>query len=216
MSSTSDTAPSVTVLLGDFLERFAPDEAASAREKSITLAELIDALDERAFGLGILILALPCAVPFLYGIPQIVALPMLALAAQLAMGREHPWLPDTLGRRKVAVGGLKTVVRRAHSTLGILEKLTAPRLTALTDGVGARIVGALMLIPAGSILLPFPLTNTTPGIGVGIAAVGLLERDGLLVLLGLAIGLVWVFLLVFFGAEAISAAKDFLLTRLSS
>jgi hypothetical protein len=216
MSTASDTAPSVTVLLGDFLDRFSPESAEGPKERSITLAELIGALDERAFGLGILILALPCAIPFLYGIPQIVALPMLALAAQLAMGREHPWLPETLGRRKVPVGSLRTVVRRAHRTLGLLERLTAPRLTGLTDGAGARVVGALMLIPAASVLVPLPLTNTTPGIGVGIAAVGLLERDGLLVLLGLFIGLAWVFILIFFGAEAVSAVKDLILARIAS
>jgi hypothetical protein len=215
MRTASEQNPPVTVLLANFLDRFAPDGSkAEASPETITLNQLLDALDERAFGLGILILALPCAVPFLYGIPQIVALPMLALAAQLALGREHPWLPESLGKRRVGVGSLKRVVDRAHSTLGLLEKLTARRLTVLTDGVGSRIVGALMLIPAASILLPLPLTNTTPGIGVGIAAVGLLERDGLLVLLGLMIGLAWVFVLVVFGAEAISAAKDFVLSQI--
>lgn len=218
MSTVTEENSSVTVLLGNFLDRFAGGQASEEQpsERTVTLAQLMDALDERAFGLGILILALPCAVPFLYGVPQIVALPMFALAAQLALGREYPWLPRRLGQRKVAVGGLRAVVRRAHGTLGILERLTAPRLTVLTDGVGARVVGALLLIPAASILVPLPLTNTTPGVGVGIAAVGLLERDGLLVLLGLIIGLAWVFVLVFFGAEAVSAAKDFIVARISS
>jgi hypothetical protein len=214
MRTVSEPSQPVTVLLSDFLDKFSGRESAGSSESpTITLGELIAALDERAFGLGILLLALPCAVPFLYGIPQIVALPMLALAAQLALGREHPWLPERLASRRVGVGGLRTVVSRAHRGLGLLEKLTARRLTGLTDGVGARVVGALMLIPAASILVPLPLTNTTPGIGVGIAAVGLLERDGLLVLLGLVIGLAWVFALVFFGAEAISAAKTFVLSR---
>ncbi|MEM9234514.1 MAG: exopolysaccharide biosynthesis protein, partial [Pseudomonadota bacterium] len=56
-----------------------------------------------------------------------------------------------------------------------------------------------------------------PGIGVAIASVGLLERDGLLVLAGLALGLAWVALLVFgfifLGAEALDIIKDFILGR---
>ena len=48
---------------------------------------------------------------------------------------------------------------------------------------------------------------------MGIASVGLLERDGLLILLGLFIGLAWVFLLIFFGLEAASAIKAFIVSR---
>ncbi|MEM9838601.1 MAG: exopolysaccharide biosynthesis protein [Pseudomonadota bacterium] len=211
-----DAAPRVTTLLANVLDRAAQDEMApGSTTHEITLGALLDSLDERAFGLGILILALPCAIPFLYGIPQIVALPMIALAAQLAIGRAHPWLPTKLAERKVKVEGLQKVVSRAHKTIGLLERLAAPRLQFLSDGPGARVVGALMLIPAASILLPFPLTNTTPGIGVGIAAVGLLERDGLLIILGLLMGLVWVGALVLFGAEALSAFKDLVLSRIS-
>lgn len=206
-------APRVTTLLADVLARAAGGEGGrQSDEPEITLGALLDSLEERAFGLGILILALPCAIPFLYGIPQIVALPMLALAAQLAAGRPHPWLPRSLSRREVDVQGLQQVVRRAQKTLGLLEKLAVPRLQFLSDGVGARVVGALMLIPAASILVPLPLTNTTPGIGVGIAAVGLLERDGLLIILGLAVGLCWVAALVFLGAEAVTAFKDFVVS----
>ncbi|WOI54443.1 exopolysaccharide biosynthesis protein [Parvularcula sp. LCG005] len=184
-----------------------------------TLGKLIDALDERAFGLMLLILALPCCIPFLWGIPQIVALPMLALAAQMAMGREAPWLPKSLQERTFAIEGMRHTVSKAERYLGWLERLAARRLTVLTDGVGVRIVGALMLIPTASILVPAPGTNTAPGIGVAIAAVGLLERDGLLVLLGLMIGLAWVFLLLFllitYGPEGYLLFKDMVKSLIS-
>jgi hypothetical protein len=188
------------------LER-AGAHSGGGKEGEMTLQALIDTLEERAFGLGILILALPCCIPFLYGIPQIVALPMLALAAQLAMGRNEPWLPRRLAERRVSVSGLQGVVGRTQRYLGFLEKLASPRLAFLSRGVGARIVGAVMLIPTASILVPLPSTNTVPGIGVAIAAVGLLERDGFLILLGLMLGLVWVFALIFLGAEVLSALK---------
>lgn len=214
MSTAERAAPRVTVLLANILDRCSAENKTEEGEEQITLKALITALDERAFGFGILILALPCAIPFLYGVPQIVALPMLALAAQLAVGREHPWLPSALGARKVSVKSLQKVLDRTRSTLGLIEKLCAPRLRFLSDGVGAQIVGALMLIPAASILVPLPLTNSTPAVGVGVAAVGLLERDGLLILLGLALGIAWVFALIFVGGEAISAFKEQVLSRI--
>lgn len=177
-----------------------------------TLGDLIEALDERAFGLMLLILALPCCLPFIYLIPQIVALPMLVIAGQLALGRHAPWLPASLEKRPLDIDGMRGVVRKASRYLGWIERLARPRLRHLTDGHGARIVGALLLIPTASILVPLPSTNTAPGIGVAIASVGLIERDGLLVIAGLGIGIAWVTLLViaavFLGAEATEIIKN--------
>lgn len=188
-------------------------DATAAPASEATLGDFIDALDERAYGFMLLMLAIPCCIPFLYGVPQVVALPILALCAQMALGREAPWLPDALAKRRLPLKTMQGALVTAHKYGGWIERLTHARLRFLSDGRGARITGALLLIPAASILVPAPLTNSTPGLGVAIVGVGLIERDGLLILLGLAIGLAWVFLLVFVGAEAISFAKDWLLAR---
>ena len=46
---------------------------------TISLGALTDGMEERAFGLLLLLLALPCGLPFVYLLPQIVAMPMLLL-----------------------------------------------------------------------------------------------------------------------------------------
>ena len=185
-----------------------------AQENEATLGDLTDQLDERAFGFMLLLLALPCCLPFVYLLPQIVALPMLALAAQLAVGRDAPWLPPALANRKFGVTSFLKVVERASKYAAWFEKAAKPRLLWLSDGVGARIVGALLLIPTASILVPLPATNTLPGIGVAIAALGLIERDGLLIVLGLLIGLCWVGVLAIFGLEAASLLKEWIAVRM--
>lgn len=178
-----------------------------------TLGALLDALDERAFGLLLLILALPCCIPFLYGIPQVVSLPMAAIAFQVAQGRSHPWLPRQLRARRFDAAALSKTVGKLSRYIRWAERLATPRLTVLTEGVGLRIVGGFLLIPVASILTPIPGSNTAPGIGVAIASVGLLERDGLLVLAGLIFGLLWVAVLftaiAFFGMEAGAFIKGF-------
>lgn len=212
MPNSSDSSPhygSVTSLLMSTLDRLAHGEHPHTEEEVLdheskgpetaarsTLGDLIDAMDERAYGLLLLILALPCCLPFLYGIPQIVALPMIAITAQLAMGREAPWLPARLQKREFEIAGMRIIVTRASRYLGWAEKLASPRLSFLTDGKGARVIGLLLLIPCASILIPLPTTNTAPGIGVAIASVGLIERDGLLTIAGLTLGIAWVFFLV--------------------
>ena len=65
-----------------------------------SLGDVLDRLDERAFGFLLLLLALPCCVPFIYLLPQIVSLPMLALAGQLAAGKKHPWFPAKIKTRR--------------------------------------------------------------------------------------------------------------------
>lgn len=200
------TIPFIRAVIAGIVEAKAGSGTGDRNEPvEITLGELFDALQARAFGILILVLALPCCVPFVYVIPQVVALPMLLLAGQMAAGRHSPWLPERLRQRSFPVTALEDVVSRAERYVGWFERLSYQRLSGLTGPFGSRLVGLLLLIPCASILVPLPLTNTLPGIGVAIAAVGLTERDGLLVIGGLTIGLIWVALLVTGGLTLIKA-----------
>ncbi len=191
-------------------EPHAADPHDSEPASTARLGDIVDRLDERAFGFLLLLLALPCCLPFVYLLPQIVALPMLALAGQMAMGGRHPWLPRKLHDRPFAVGAFQSVLKRAEKYVGWLERIASPRWRPVTGHLGHRLVGALMLIPIASILTPLPSTNTVPGIGVAITALGLIERDGLLVIAGLLVGFVWVMLLIFLGAEAVHLIRGWL------
>ncbi|MEM0899750.1 MAG: exopolysaccharide biosynthesis protein [Pseudomonadota bacterium] len=176
----------------------------------ITLGDLSDALGERAYGLMLLILSLPCCLPFVYILPQIVALPMAVLAWQMAVGRRAPWLPEKLRNREIEIETMLGVVARAKRYGGWLEKLAHPRFAGVTGRLGSRIVGALMVVPALSVLVPLPLTNTVPGFGIALASVGLIERDGLFTIAGLLAGFIWVALLVIGGPALIYFIVDFL------
>ena len=175
-----------------------------------TLGDVLTRLDERSYGFLLLLLALPCCLPFVYLLPQIVALPMLALAGQLAAGRRRPWLPRALNNRSFSVAAFEKVLTRSERYVGWVERIARPRFKPVTGHGGARIVGALLLVPTASILIPLPSTNTVPGIGVAIASIGLIERDGLLVVAGLLIGFLWVSLLLFLGLEAAQILKSWL------
>jgi hypothetical protein len=187
-------------------------EGAPLAEPDAELGVIVDRLDERAFGLLLLLLALPCAPPFVYVLPQIVALPMLALGAQMAAGRQSPWFPAAVRRRRLPLKEFTKVLDFCERYVRWFETIARPRLPAVTGRTGARIAGALVMVPALSVLAPFPGTNTVPGIGIAITSLGLIQRDGLLVILGLMIGLGWVaaflFVAVFFGVELAAMLKD--------
>ena len=193
----TDTHPPRTLL--QTLENMAE----TADENGYTLREIMDRLDERAFGAMLFILALPCAIPFLYLVPQIVAVPMLALAAQMAMGRQEPWLPEKLAARRIQKDGLMSTARGGRKWLGWIEAIARPRLSFLTGKRSEQMIGVFFMAFCLSIMIPLPLTNSTPAIGIAIAAFGLIQRDGLLVILGILIGAVWISLLIIGGRELI-------------
>ena len=172
------------------------EEAERGDNARMSLGDLAGALKERAFGMMLLALALPCCLPFVYLIPQIVALPMLVLTGQMASGRHAPWMPEKFKARDFDIASMRAITARGKKWFGWAETFARPRLLALSSPRASRIIGALLMVPCASILVPLPSTNTVPGIGVAVASIGLIERDGLLILLGLAIGLLWVALLL--------------------
>ena len=71
-------------------------------------------------------------------------------------------------------------------------------------------VGAALVLFSASILVPLPATNTVPGFAVVIVAMGLLQRDGILVLIGSALGTAWIATLLIAGASLASLIKAWL------
>ncbi|MBA4800921.1 MAG: exopolysaccharide biosynthesis protein [Euryhalocaulis sp.] len=177
--------------------------AERAPEDGLTLGEFIESLGERAFGVILFSLALPVCIPFLYVIPQLVALPMMALAAQMAAGRPEPWLPEKFRQRRMDKANLTRMAEGGRKWFGWIERLAAPRLLFLSSGPAERVIGVFFVAFCASVLVPLPLTNTTPGIGVAVASLGLLTRDGLLILAGLLLGAAWIALLLIGGPALI-------------
>ncbi len=183
--------------------------AAGAPEDGYTLRQIFDHLDESAFGAGLFLLALPCCIPFLYGVPQVVSLPMMALAAQMALGHEQPWLPDALGNRKIDRKGLTAMAKGGRKWLGWIEAFSKPRFTKITGPRSERLLGLVLCIFCASILVPLPMTNTVPGFAVALAAFGLINKDGLLVIIGCVLGIVWVSMLLVLALPVALAAIYF-------
>jgi hypothetical protein len=188
---------------------------AGAQGRTASLGEIIDRLDERGFGLLFFLLALPCIPPFVYVLPQIVSLPMLGLSGQMAMGRNAPWFPEAIRKRTFSIGEFRKVLDRMEKYVRFVERFSHPRLRAVTGHGASRIVGGLLTIPSISILVPLIGTNTVPSIGIAMVSLGLISRDGALVILGLLIGVLWPILLfgviAFLGVEGLTLAKEWLL-----
>lgn len=182
--------------------------AAEAPEDGITLEDFIEALSERAFGVILFALALPVCIPFLYLVPQVVALPMIVLAGQMVAGRGEPWLPEKFAQRRIGKSGLSSMAKNGRRWFGWLEALARPRLLFLSGPIGERVTGAFFCLFCASILVPLPLTNSAPGMAITLGSLGLITRDGILILLGLIWGVAWITLLVVGGPTLIYTMVD--------
>lgn len=172
------------------------------------------ALHERGFGLLMLVLVLPNCVPVPLppGISTIFSLPLLFLSTQMLMGLDSPWLPGWLHKKKINRKTLAKIISRANPRLKKIEILLRPRLSFASTRTGEKLLGGFWLIFSLSIAIPLPMTNFIPGVGILVSALGLLSKDGVVLLLGILIGLggiVVTTMVIFLGAQAASALLDY-------
>lgn len=165
---------------------------AAAGEEGLTVGEIVDRLDERAFGLLILLFALPCLVPGLPG-AQIIAVPIFLLAVQVLIGRSEPWLPGWFMRARVKKGWISSIAGFADKRLRWTETLSRPRWRFFAAGFGEKLAALLMALAAITVMLP--ITNTVPSVGLTLMSVGLIQRDGVFTVLGMLVALAWLTLL---------------------
>lgn len=164
-------------------------EIAGGGEAPQTLGHVIDALDDRAFGLLILVLTIPCLVPGLPG-AQIIAIPIFLLGLQITAGRHEPWLPGRAMRATIKPEWLSSIAEFASTRLRWTERLSRPRWLFIAHGAGEKILGLIIALAAVTIMLP--ITNTIPSLAITLAAVGLLQRDGVFMAGGALLAVCWI------------------------
>lgn len=189
------------------------DLGASLPEDKVCTFDIIQGLHERGIGMLLFIFALPAALPLPgLGINVIIALPLLLLTAQQAIGRHTIWIPERMKYKSVTKARFESVVKAAIPYIEKIELFIKPRLSFVTQGIFSHLIGLSGLIMALSVCIPLPLTNTVPAFGIALMAIGVVMRDGLAAIAGMLIGLLWVgmiaYALLFFGTEGIDLIKD--------
>lgn len=151
----------------------------------ITIGQLLDALGDRAFGALMFVFAAPSILPVPPGVSTILGTPLMFLSVQLMLGL-RPWLPSVVTRRSLTREDFQTLVRRLTPKLARAERLLRPRGRWLTRPPVENLLGLLCLVLAVILALPIPLGNTLPALAISLLALGLLERDGVWILAGIA------------------------------
>ncbi len=155
----------------------------------LTVADIVSVLRDRAFAVLVVLLGLPNCLPMPPPIPLVCGLLLALVAAQLAAGRATPWLPRSLLRRSIPQDAVQRAVTRALPVLQRLERWSKPRVEFFETPVALRVVGVLLIALALGLLVAAPVIGQIPlGIAVCLVGLGLVERDGVLVMGGLLAG----------------------------
>jgi hypothetical protein len=160
------------------------------KEKSLTVKQILGSLGTSSFGTSLMVFTIPEVLPIpIPGIFAVVVIPGAIVSAQMAMGRKEIVLPKWLLKRTVPRKAFSAAI---HGILPILERLergVKPRMKWMTSRPAKRFLGAFILLLEALIALPIPGTNMPLAIAIFVIALGLVERDGLMITAGILIGL---------------------------
>lgn len=162
--------------------------AARPGRDRIYIRDLLSELDQRAIAAMLFIFAVPNTIPVPPGVSGVLGAPLIFLATQLMLG-QAPWLPRLIADRSFARADFEKVLVKVVPWLQKAERLMRPRLEVLVGPPAEYLVGAIALILSIILFLPIPLGNMLPAIAICILSLGLIERDGLWVLIGTAVSI---------------------------
>ncbi len=206
MAADSGSAPLISeqpVRTSEFLRQL----AGSLQSERVTMREIVDALGDRGLGVLIAVFAIPniIVVPIIFG-NVFFGIFSMVFGVHLMLGVRHLVLPDFLGRRSIRTATFKPMAGRMASAMAKFERLLRPRLIFVTTAGPERFIGAMATIYAAVCALPIPLAHNIPAVGLTLIGLGLIERDGHAIIVGLVVGAIGTAL---FGLFLFGAATGF-------
>jgi len=153
-------------------------------DPKLTLDEVVEAFGDRGIGALILVLALMALFPWPPGGKAVFAAPIILLALELALQRNEVWLPKWLLKASLNREAYRKATSRLIKPIRRVENLTRPRLTALTGAISEVVMGIVCVFLAMIMALPVPFGDALPGLALVFFALGIMQKDGVAVLIG--------------------------------
>lgn len=150
----------------------------------LSVNDIVSAFGERAFGAVMLCVGLLNLLPWPPGGTTITGAPLLFITLQLALGRERLWLPKRICGASFSRSNFRTGLKRVTPWLERVERLTKPRLPWAVGSVAERAIGIVCLLLTCILVLPIPGGNFVPALVITTFAVALVQRDGVIAILG--------------------------------
>lgn len=180
-----------------------------AKGKSLSIEKILGILSDKGRLLILILLCLPFCQPIqIPGLSLPFGLVIAFMGLRVAF-RKQAWLPKKLIVKEVPAHTIELITTKALAVIRKLKPWIHPRLVWLSRAPVMEKVNGLILCVLGIFLalpLPIPLSNLTAAWSIFLIALGMLEDDGVCILIGYAISLLT---LIFFVVMAVTVT-DFL------
>lgn len=175
----------------------------SESSEKLTLEQIVDILEGRGMAAFLILFSFPFCLPItLPGLSTPFGILLAFLGLRIAFGK-RAWWPKWLLKKEVKSDSIYKVSEKILYVLRKIKKLTHPRYFALTQRQGMIFAHGILIFILSLLLalpIPIPFTNMIAAFPILLMGIGLLEDDGLIIILAyLFAGLCFAFFLgVFF------------------
>ena len=156
------------------------------------ISEILEDFHENGILLAMVFFALPVAIPLPYppGFTTIMGIPLMILSVQMLLGSKKVRLPQKINNYEIKNSTLKMISNKSVPIIEAIEKYVKPRFSFAKSVYCEQFVGLSCLIASTAVALPIPLTNAIPALGITVMTLGLLNRDGIIIVAGFFIALI--------------------------
>jgi len=161
----------------------------AADEQTVTLRRIFEAFGDASFAPILLLPALAVATP-LSGIPffsSVMGVLICVISLQMLARRRDLWLPDWALRRSVSGQTVQTAFTKLLPLAHWVDQRTNRRLRYVVRR--PFIVVPQLICAASGAVMPIlefvPFSSSIMGFGIAALALGMLAKDGIVILLGL-------------------------------
>jgi len=185
----------------DILRKLISDES----QQVLTVEQIVRALGPASFGTSLMAFSMPEVLPItLPGMSAVMVIPTVIISSQLIRGKREIRLPKVLLKRSISRKAFAAAVRAILPFLERAERGTRARWHWASNRVAKRFLGLFILMLAAVIALPTPFTAMPAAISIIIISLGMVERDGVLISLGISLGLATIALIGALGLGILS------------
>jgi len=170
----------------------------------ISVGAIADIMADRSFGAFLVVFALPNLIPLPPGATFILGLPLVFIAFQMAFSLlDTIWLPRRLHDYAFDNKAFSAMLDKFLPWMQWAERFIKPRLWPSHGRLYERFIGVFSLMLAIVIFLPIPFGNMGPSWALALMGLGLTERDGIVVGLGILIGAIFSAIVAYVGYELV-------------
>ena len=167
-------------------------------KKTTKVQDILDIFHENGFALAMILFGLPIAIPLPWppGFTTIMGTPLFILSIQMILGYRKMVLPQKISNFELKNSTLIMLAKKSIPVLKFIELRLQSRFAFAKSVYCEQFIGIISLICSVAIAIPLPFTNSIPAWGIVVMTLGLIKRDGLVIIAGFMVSVIGVLIAI--------------------